>query len=948
MKRFGTIVLAVLFAWMCLPSLGQAQPGKGFALLKEAHSLQAKASSKEGLEHALEKSREALKIFETHKARLGIGMALHQMAMIHQKLGQYAEAIECQEKALELRRKMADSRGVSGTLGDLANLNSSMGRHRKALELLEKAEKLNARAGAGPRDGAALIPIARALSKLGQNRRALEVAEKARELAQKTKNSRLEEQILLVMGQFNRNLGRYQQALDAYEAALAVNRMTRLPRREAHCLTQIAGVHLATGEYDKAPARYREALKIAEELQDRPLQGHILSSLGQAYAQTEDYPAALKHIRKGIEILDAAGISTRHSKYLLANLCMDMGDLDKAEPLVKEANLDAGFARLALLRNDYRTAETHYQRLLTWGERTGNVNALFSAYTGLAKVHEGLEDYPKAEQFYSEAVRLTEEIRSGLLPAERTHFFEVKINGFSRLEPARGLTRVRMLQNRAADSIESSELTRARSFAEGLSRRSELGTAGVPNEVLEKEDALTSELASLKKERAEIDRERDPERFKSLTAEIERVRGELDALIETLWAHHRPYAAVKYPRPVSLGNSAVKPEERLVIFDVLGEGVGVKLVEGKKITQTFFIRWPLNELEQDIHHFRQPFELVQPDKFDAELAHKLYKKLLAAVLTNVPEGAPVTIVPDGPLAVLPFEALVVSGKARAQKTKSGLSPEGLTWLADVHPISYQQSLTALTLARTQERTKTGEHLLVVADPVFHAQDERLTEAAGAARPAKEDQRNIRLMSAIEAAEEGGFKFDRLARTSDLAENLVELFRGKGEMLTGLQANKGEFLNTVAPRLFNYGWIVFATHGLVSNKVPGLTEPFLALTMVIPGTDGFLKMTDIMGLSLSADVVALPACQTGLGKELSGEGVMSMGRAFQYAGARSVLMTLWSVAEDSSVQLVESFFRHVREGRSKLDALALARQEIRESGYDHPFFWAPFILVGEAN
>ena len=104
----------------------------------------------------------------------------------------------------------------------------------------------------------------------------------------------------------------------------------------------------------------------------------------------------------------------------------------------------------------------------------------------------------------------------------------------------------------------------------------------------------------------------------------------------------------------------------------------------------------------------------------------------------------------------------------------------------------------------------------------------------------------------------------------------------------------------------------------------------------------------MGLKMNADIVALTACQTGLGKVISGEGTMGMGRAFQYAGARSVLMSLWSVAEKSSVQMVESFFRHVKEGKSKLEALRLARKEIREAGYDHPFFWAPFILVGEVN
>src|SRR4030042_3210724 len=97
-------------------------------------------------------------------------------------------------------------------------------------------------------------------------------------------------------------------------------------------------------------------------------------------------------------------------------------------------------------------------------------------------------------------------------------------------------------------------------------------------------------------------------------------------------------------------------------------------------------------------------------------------------------------------------------------------------------------------------------------------------------------------------------------------------------------------------------------------------PFLALTKVPPGTDGFLRMSDLVSLKMNADVVALTACQSGLGKDLSGEGVMSMGRAFQYAGAKSVLMSLWSVAEESSVKLAENFFRYRKTGMTKLESL----------------------------
>jgi CHAT domain-containing protein len=145
-------------------------------------------------------------------------------------------------------------------------------------------------------------------------------------------------------------------------------------------------------------------------------------------------------------------------------------------------------------------------------------------------------------------------------------------------------------------------------------------------------------------------------------------------------------------------------------------------------------------------------------------------------------------------------------------------------------------------------------------------------------------------------------------------------------------------------------VVFATHGYFGRDLPGIQEPVLVLTLLDQpkDQDGFLRLSEVMGLKINADIVALTACQTGLGRHISGEGTMGMGRAFQYAGAKSVLMSLWSVSETSSVKLVESFFKHLKEGKSKLEALRLARKEIRDAGYDHPFFWAPFILVGEVR
>ena len=149
-------------------------------------------------------------------------------------------------------------------------------------------------------------------------------------------------------------------------------------------------------------------------------------------------------------------------------------------------------------------------------------------------------------------------------------------------------------------------------------------------------------------------------------------------------------------------------------------------------------------------------------------------------------------------------------------------------------------------------------------------------------------------------DEMGLSFKRLEMTGQLARHLEQLDPSKTDLFSGFRASKA---NLFQQPLENYRSLVFATHGYFGKDLPGIMEPVLVLTLVDQPKekDGFLRMTEVMDLKLNADIVALTACQTGLGKRVSGEGTMNMGRAFQYAGAKSVLMSLWSVEQTASVE-----------------------------------------------
>jgi CHAT domain-containing protein len=141
-------------------------------------------------------------------------------------------------------------------------------------------------------------------------------------------------------------------------------------------------------------------------------------------------------------------------------------------------------------------------------------------------------------------------------------------------------------------------------------------------------------------------------------------------------------------------------------------------------------------------------------------------------------------------------------------------------------------------------------------------------------------------------------------------------------------------------------IHFATHGAISDERPQYSG--LMLTLSESGKeDGLLQVYEIFNLKLNAELVVLSACETGLGKELRGEGVLGLARAFMYAGATSIVASLWRVADRSTADLMIGFYRELDRGAHKAEALRRAKLELIRGGrYGHPYYWASFILIGE--
>jgi tetratricopeptide (TPR) repeat protein len=953
MRASSVIIAAVILLAAGFSAAAAQSRDDAVRIFNEAKKLQETAKSNEDLKNAVEKYEQALKIYEKVGDKKGVAAVSNNLGIVYNDWGQYQKAAEYYEKSLEIKRKVGDIRGQGDTIMNLGTAYFDWGQYAKAVEYYEKSLEIYRKVGDIQGEGQTIMGLWNVYQCWGQYAKAVEYYEKSLEISRKVGDIRGQGQNLNNVGDLYRQWGQYAKAVESFENALQIFRKILDQGREGQAVGNLATLYKDWGQYSKALESYDKSLDIVRKVGDVHTEGRTLMNIGTVLVHRREYKDALANFEKGLEIYTKIGVPTGWPRQLIGDLHLDMNDSDRAEPFLKEAGRWSSLGRLRLVKSDYPGAREYYEKLLKVAEKSRNAKDLFISYTGLGTTFEGLKDDPKAAGHFKKAVDLTEELRQGLSRAERETFFDVRIGGFYRTAPYEGLARTLMRMNQPIEAYKGSEYTKARVFAEALSRLAGTERLDVSADLLKSDSELNDQLSALKKNRQKAYEKENKEVIAVLEPQIKELEEKLAAHIKTLREKYHLFAATKYPEPMELSQTALKENEWVLAYDVTDSGLLVYLLKGKTLVKGLLKPVPRKEVDDLVRKFREPLEIAAEEsivekakQFDFVPGKKLADLLLADILPDLPKGAPLIIVPDDSLGVLPFEMLVLNDGGRIITDKKVPYVSGAEFFGDRNPISYYQSVTALTLARTLgKQQKPGEKALAMVDPVFSEDDPRVVQMA------KEEKNKILaslpkdLLMSINT--EVKMTFPRLPLTGELGQSLKKTDPDKTDLYEGLKAKKSTLLEK---DLTAYRSVVFATHGYFGKDLPGIQEPVLVLTLLDQPKeqDGFLRLSEVMGLKINADVVALTACQTGLGRHISGEGTMGMGRAFQYAGAKSVLMSLWSVSETSSVKLVESFFRNLKEGKPKLEALRLARKEIRDQGYDHPFFWAPFILVGEMN
>lgn len=877
-------------------------------------------------------------------------VVLGQLGKLHHDRRDYPRAEALYRRALAIQEAAIAKGGADlvTVVRDMAALSFDRGDYVRAETLYQRTLALTESSVGGehPDTATALSNLATAEQKLGNYVQAEQRYRQALAIDERVLGREHPDVATLLnnMASLLDARGEYATAVQLYERALAIREQVfgKDHVQVATVLNNLASLHQSLGSYDKAEALYRRSLTIREATLGgaSPEVGASLNNLGGLYEAKGDLAGAEPLYQRALQIYRQTfgddHPDTEAVNGNIASLLLRRGDLDAAASIIRRTDWPVAMGSYYLAKRDYRNAHAEFMRSLVGADQKGESRHLLPTYLGMGVSLEGLNQPVLAAANYRAAVELIEQQRAALGAGDRAEFLGGSVGaGFPRMLAYEGLLRT---------SIKMGDLSEALRWAEHIKARQLLDASGhgrtapgVPVEVADEERTFVDRLQALEQQRQETF-SKNPGLYVQIENDLlPSARHALEGFVAQLRREYPAYAAYKYPRPLAAAEIALAPNEVLLEFAVTDEQTFAWVVRGGKVVKVSSIPAGRAALQRLIVEYRTLFKDIHRTsdlRSDVVAGRQLYDLLLKDSLAVCTPGERLVIVPDGSLGLLPFEALVMS------QAPSGTDADP-PYVGDAFPISYAQSATVMMNARalTARGGRSERDVFVLADPVFDPQDSRWPSRLGVLSPI--DRGTSSSMGVT-------VEWSRLPSTEKLVRSLQDGF-GSSHVaaLQGAEASEATLRKRT---LSGYQYLVFATHGLLGLPPLDLHEPALVLSQVgiTPGeskNDGYLTLSEVAALRLDADAVALTACETGIGKNVSGEGVMGMGWAFQYAGVRNALMTLWPVDEQAAVQLTASFFNHLHAGQSPQDALRQARGELHQQGYRHPFFWAAFVMMG---
>ena len=864
-------------------------------------------------ERDIEYLRRALQIARDDKYRADEGTVLNNLGNAYREMSQYEKAIESYEKSLFIAREVEDRQGHAASLGNLGSVYLYLGRYEKAIESFEQGLLLAREVKNRVYEANTLSNLGIVYTILNRYERAIECHEQSLLIRREVKDRTGEGISLHNIGIVYKELGQPHKAIESYEQSLLIAREVKRRVGEGNTLANLGNVHRDLSRYEKAISYYEQALAIAREVKNRQGEGELLNNVGIAY--------------RGLN---------RHEKAVEAS--------ERALVIAQELN-----------------------------ERRDEAAALSS----LAAAERDMGNLTRALSQIEESLKITESLRSEIYNQQsRATYFasvlsynELYIDLLMRLHkdnPAGGFV---------ALALEANERARARGLLELLTEAGTNIRQGVDGALLERERTLARQLNARAAAQVQLlSRVHTPQQATALKQEISQLENDYERVQADIRKSSPHYAALTQPQPLKLPEIQAQldadtmlleyalGEERSYLWAITRDSLtSHELPRGEQIKQSalqvYEVLTARSTSKRGESTLQRQQRISQAETKLPEAAAALSQTLLAPVAAQLGKKR-LVIVADGALQYIPF-AMLPEPTSTANPQSAMRNPQSAPPLIVNHEVVSLPSASALAIQRAElaGRQLAPKMLAVIADPVFDRTDERFKAAAPEASN-KGQAQTIAYNDARSLEHLAEKSEDKAGTTRRLVIPRLRFTRQEATRVLALTPKNSSFgaidfeasrATVLKGELSQYRYVHFATHGLLDSERPGLSS--LVLSMVDAEgkqQDGFLRANDIYNLKLPAELVVLSACQTGLGKEIKGEGLVGLTRGFMYAGAARVVVSLWNVNDRATADLMTRFYeRMLKHGERPAAALRAAQVEMwKQKQWQSPYYWAAFTMQGE--
>ena len=802
-------------------------------------------------------------------------------------LGDVDKALDHQQRALVLAREYGWRAAEGNALSNIGKIYNDVADWQKALEFYTLALPVFKAIGLKQNEAITLNNIGIAYFQAGERQKALDYLQQSLPILREVGNKNSEAYTLLNIGRVHNRMGESKKALDYFNQAQVIQRQTGNRAHEAETLDEMGVAYTAQGQHEKALECHRQAVEIQRSVGNLRREALALLNIGEAYNRLEQPDKALEPLTQALSI-------TRN-----------ISDLHTAAVALEE---------------------------IAWAEqKRGNVEA--------------------AHKYVEESIGLIETVRA------RTGSLQLRASYRALMEKAYELYIDVLMQQHAksptqgfdAEALKASERGRARSLLEQLSEAPLDIRQGIDASLIEKERDLKRVMNAKAQRELQLKvRKGNPEELATLQKEISALEDEYQQVEAAIRKASPQYSALTQPQPLGLKEIQQQLDPNTVLMEYsLGEArsylwavtqYSLKTFElpkgeqiekvAREVSESLAARSVVKTLETTA---QRRARIADADARFEKAAAELSRMILAPATAEFGNKR-LVIVTDGALQYVPFAALPVAANRPI--------------ILD-HELINLQSASAFAVQRQNfaNRTPAPKSVAVIADPVFSINDARFRSGALVAE--NTSQSSTRIIEHLPAGATGQLTIPRLPFTRSEADQILAVAPRESSMKAlDFKANRSI---ATGDELSKYRYVHFATHGYLDTTRAGLSAIVLSLVDEQgKPQDGFLRAHDIYNLKLPAELVVLSACETGLGKAVTGEGLEGLTRGFMYAGARRVIVSLWNVNDKATAALMQRLYvEMLKSNKTPAAALRAAQiQLLRTRQWQSPYYWAPFIMQGE--